>query len=347
MGRRKDVLNKINSDLNIIRYNGEDKNQFTSRIIYSALSMWVRFSTLDQDILAPSAEGVSKKHVISRCEPFLDTMLKLFPESYFWFYPQGRDRENPIKVVRDRLYQSGQLVDVGFRTHVGLPEADECMIDSGVAIRKGVHRKSFNHMSGLAQLIVRSEATAEGEKEAIHNFFDLTAQSAQKVLKEYLKHVQWQKIQDFTGELFDKHSEKPFSSCWSKGLTLENNDITLYRRDYNDYGFIKRKGNSMYTNTISQFFIEQFEVRRFMYGLKKEANTKVKVDLKRYPNAQQFELHLHNDLPNKEKSILLLIGWPKNHLNDHLQLLFHESVWKLVKLILDNLHIELEGRANG
>lgn len=349
MGTREDVLNKINRDLNIVRYDGESKNEYLSRIIYSALSMWVRYSTLDHDFFptARKGTGVSKKYVIYRCKPFLKQMLKLFPESRNWFYPQGEDSDNPITIVRDRLYHSGQLLDVGFKNRVGLPEADECAVDSRIAIRKGVIPKPFSHLSGLAQIIVQSEETVEVEKESILNFFGLMNQKAQTFLKDYLTYIRWHPESEFTRELFNKYSEKPFSSCWSIDLSLENNDITLFRNGSRAYGFIKKEDGVVYTSYISDYFIRRYEVRRWMYGLKKDTHTTVKADLKKYPDAQLFELQLYSDLPIKEKSILLLIGWPKKHISDHLHLLFHESVWEIVKLILHQLHIDWERRTNG
>lgn len=342
MTKNHDVLVSIVNDLKIQRHDKESRSQYISRIVYSALSMWIRISTLDEDILeqSPSETGVSKIHIINACKPFLDNMIELYPEIYEWFYPKDSD-ENPIVIVRDRLYQGGELVHIGFNTDLALPPYQECNVSEEVGIIRGVNRSGFKTVTGLTQL-TRLEEKAIIDDDKTLEFYCLKKQSAEEILIEYIKNRKWSKKEGISAMIFNKYSNDSFSSCWSNEYKLKNNDISLYRNDFFDFGLIKKTNDSFYMSQIEKYLIEQFEVRRFMYGLKKSVGNSVVARYKHYNKEKLVEINLYNSLPEKEQCILLLLGWPIKHINDILNLLFHSSVWKFVEAILRNLNITLQ-----
>lgn len=342
MTKNHDVLIRIVNELKIQRHDKESRGQYISRIVYSALSMWIRVSTLDEDILEQSLgkTGVSKIHITNACKPFLDNMIELYPEIYEWFYPEDSE-ENPIVIVRDRLYQGGELVNIGFNTDLALPPYQECIVNKEVAIIRGIDCHSFKPVTGLTQLTGVEEKTII-DNDKILEFYSFKNQSAEEKLKEYIKNCKWSKNEGISVQIFNKYSNDCFSSCWNSEYKLKNNDISLYRNDFFDFGLIKKLNDSIYTSQIEKYLIEQFEVRRFMYGLKKSVENSVVVGYKHYNEEKLVEINLYNGLPEKEQRILLLLGWPIKHINDKLNLLFHRSVWKFVEAILRNLNITLQ-----
>lgn len=342
MNKDHDILKQIINDLKIQRYDGEGRNQYFSRAIYSALSMWIKVSTLDEDIFEQASEsiGVSKIHILNRCKPFIDNMIELYPELYKWFYPVDSE-ENPIVIIRERCYTGGELVDVGFNTDLALPKYKECIINEGVRILRGFNGRTAQRITGLAQFRILNENNSF-DAEKIFKFYGLKYLSAKQQFEEYVKNINWKKTEKISSQIFNKYCSNTFSNCWEIEYKLKNNDISLYRNEFFDFGFVKKIGDSIYTSQISKYLIEQFEVRRFMYGLKDDVENSVIAKYKSYDEKKLVKLSLYNALPQREQSILLLLGWPIKNINDKLNLLFNSYIWVFVEAILKNLNIILQ-----
>lgn len=342
MSRRLLIIDDINRDLKVQRCSGETDGRYHARIIYSALSMWVRHSILDKDILAPSKKevGVSKIHIINRCKPFLENMLELFPECKEWIFPDKED-QNPITIVRDRLNNINELIDVGYQTNVGLPDYRELIINPGVNIVRGLSQSGYSYMSGIAQLKV-SDNLSNINFSNLLKAHGLPSNTALEILESNLKRITWVQQSIVSEQILDKYSSQPFSYTWHEDTELKNGDISLYRNDFYDFGFIKFEEGKSYLSQINKYLIDKKEVRRFMYGLKKEVNNPVKAYYIRHSSVHLVELILYNKLPSIEERLLLLLGWPKNNISDSRILLFDDSVWTFVTVILKQLHIKLE-----
>jgi hypothetical protein len=339
---KHDILNQIINDLNIRNYEGEGRNQYISRVVYSALSMWIRVSTLDGDIFQQPLDkiGVSKIHILNRCQPFLDNMIELYPEIHRWFYPK-EDKKNPIVIIRDRLCNGGDLVDVGFNTDLALPSYQECVVNNRVGIIRGYNVGYIQKVAGLAQLKVLDEENTVDIEKALE-FYDLKDQTAEEILWNYIKNIKWNKREGISDLVFNKYCENTFSNSWDSEYKLKVNDISLYKYGINDFGFVKKTNGSIYTSQINQYLIERFEVRRFMYGLKCEVKNSIVAKYKKYEEAGLVELNLYNGLPGREQNILLLLGWPLQNVSDKYNLLFDASVWLFVKKVLKNLNVTLQ-----
>ncbi|WP_268625859.1 hypothetical protein [Paenibacillus alvei] len=345
------VIKRIAADLRVRRVPDEKQEYFYSRIVYSALSMWIRYSTLDEDIFDHSVEkiGMSKRYILNKCQTFVDNMIELYPCIESWFYPEKQDT-NPTEIVRNRLHQCGELVDVGFFTDVALPDYEECSINEKVRIIRGIPSEGLYRMTGLAQLKVSEKENHNSVH--LFNFYGLRDKSAISLLDEYLKLAKWNKRTTINGHIFNKYSMKSFSNSWESSCILKEHDITIYRNPMHqkgnrDYSFMKKVNNCIYVSQINEYLINQYEIRRFMYGLKGKANNPVRATYKRYDDKKIVELNLFNGLPTREESILFLLGWPMNNINDKNNLLFNNDVWEFVRKMLSNLNIKLEEIANG
>ncbi len=341
MNKKYDVLNRLRNDLNIAFYNGEKKAQYISRVIYTALSMWVRVSTLDEDIFETNTDkiGVSKVHILNRCKPFLQTMIDIYPEINNWFYPKDSE-ENPIVVVRDRLYQGGDLVGVGFTTDLALPPYEECMMNKNVVLIRGFDGRMVKKTTGLMQYKLLNKINDYNIENAF-DFFGMQKSSAQEFLKKHLKNLKWNRQDRISEQIFNKLCKKSFSNCWEQKYQLKNNEISLYRVDNFDFGFVKKENDAFYISQLNDYLIEQYEVRRFMYGLKCSVGNSEIARYKRYNDEKLVELKLSSKLPLKEENVLLILGWPIKNINDKTNLLFHVSVWEFVEVVLKNLSITL------
>lgn len=340
------ILDLIAKDLKIKRYNEEKIENYRARVIYSAIGIWIRTVTLDEDAFYDnySKPGVSKIHIKNRVTPFLENMLEIYPEVLKWF--EYTNEKGVIEIVRDRLYKAGELVDVGYETDLSLPIYEECKLNDEYKIIRGMSIDRFNKIIGLGQIDINDK-----NENDIFEFLGLFNKNSEDILEEYLNNAIWNESQGKDYEYFNKYSKKTLSKCWEKEYCLKNGDITLYRifsKEYsNEYGFVKRENNKLYFSYITDYLISEHEIRRFMYALKKESDTSILAYFKHYDESELTWVKLYNMLPAKEYNILMLIGWPKYSIEDDFNFIIDRSCWNFVEKMLSNLGIILKENSYG
>lgn len=341
MIRNISIIDLIAKDLKIKKYNEEKLENYRARVIYSAIGIWIRAVTLDEDTFHDnySKAGVSKIHIKNRVTPFLENILEIYPEVLNWFeYTRGK---GVIEIIRDRLYKAGELVDVGYETDLSLPIYEECKLSDEYKIIRGMSIDKFNKIIGLCQISINNK-----NENDIFEFLGLSNKNSDEILKEYLNNAIWSELKGDNYEYFNKYSKKTLSKCWEKEYCLEDGDITLYRACSNiysnEYGFIKRNNNKLYFSYIADYLISKNEIRRFMYALKKISNTSSLAYFKHYDESNLTWLKLNNMLPSKEFDILMLLGWPKNNIEDGFNFIIDRSCWNFVEKMLSNLGIILK-----
>ncbi|ACX63339.1 hypothetical protein [Paenibacillus sp. Y412MC10] len=347
------IINHIARDLKIIRFNNEPDYQFISRIIYSGLGIWVRYSTVDENILNPdkSKIGVSKIHILNRCRPFLDEMLGIYPAARTWFYPSDTE-SHPVETVRDRLCMSGELVEVGYNTDLSLPHFEICPINKNNSLIRGIQNQELLTAIGLAQMKTSYSRGALSNQD-LFQFYGLQSSTASVIMNEIISALKWTKWNDESPfQIYNKHSSMSFSNSWDykfigNGLELSLYRHPMYSKGNKNFGFIKCVDGEMYISQVSEYLVDGFEVRRYMYALRYEASNPVKAAFIRYRQENFVELHLYNALPSQEENLLMLLGWPVRHIHDKYRLLFHGSVWGFIAQVLRNLNIKLEEKIHG
>lgn len=346
MIKNSSIIDLIAKDLKIKKYNEEKIENYRARVIYSAIGIWIRTVTLDEDTFHDnySKAGVSKIHIKNRVTPFLENILEIYPEVLNWFeYTRGK---GVIEIIRDRLYKAGELVDVGYETDLSLPIYEECKLNDEYKIIRGMSVDKFNKIIGLGQININNK-----NENDIFEFLGLSNKNSEEILKEYLNNAIWSELKGNDYEYFNKYSQKTLSKCWEKEYCLEDGDITLYRTFSNvyssEYGFVKRNNNKLYFSYITNYFMSNNEIRRFMYALKKISNTSALAYFKHYDESKLTWLKLNNMLPSKEYDILMLIGWPKNNIEDGFNFIIDRSCWSFVEKMLSNLGIILKENSYG
>ncbi len=339
MNSKDEILYEISSDLKMLRYEGEDLVLYKSRVIYSALSNWIKISTLDIDILndVQTNIGQSRKYISNKASTFLNNIIEIFPEASIWFYPDDI-KEKPEKIIIDRLKKSGGIIKSGFNSYFALPSYEECIVDNEIKVIRGIENRNIQMYTGLTQLKL-SEVSFEVDKDELFDFYGLDNQTAKEMWKIYVNNAEWNKRSDIDCQIFNKFSKINFYNSWNDDYKLSEGEISIYKENYSDFGIIKKLNNEIYTNKFSQAIVDKFEIRRFMYALRHEANNQVTAYYKFLNNKKLVELNLKCALPNHETDILLALGWPKNSIIDTKNLIFNVHVWRFVKLILENLNI--------
>ena len=339
MNNKHTIINEINNDLKLYKYKEEDYILYKSRVIYSALAKWIRISTLNCDILEDEEVniGQSRKKLSNKAKIFLDNIIEIFPEINEWFYPKGI-KESPESLIIDRLKNSGEIINSGFNTYLALPNYEECIISDKVKVCRGIESKEMHTYTGLSQLKLL-KGNYKVDKSELFEFYGIENQTSIDIWKKYIKNIEWRKRQDTSYYIFNKDSNVNFYNSWECNYKLKDGEISIYKENHLDFGVIKKVNNNIYTSQFPSCLVDEYEIRRFMYGLKSEVNNS-SVAYYRYLNIKNaVELNLTSALPNHENNILLALGWPKKSIQDTTNLIFSIHVWEFIKLILENLNI--------
>lgn len=332
--------NKISTDLNINILKNETENQYFSRLTYTALSLWLRTFVLNNMIFQKN-RGISKKALFYKGKEWLDKIIELYPELSLWFYPEMDKHKVPIKIIRDTLYNVGELVNYGFTTEISLPNYKELELDNFI-LHKGYMNKKLVSVSGLS-LFLSPGTISENDLLKIMNFYNIEDIIAEELLNKKIKSIKWTHEKVENKEIFNKYLKEPLSRSFSLNYELREKDITMYKANFNDYGFIKKENGKYYINQLSKYEIDEREVRRYQYALKSSVNN---AQIALYLIKEEDNvciLKLYSALPKLEESILMFFGWPVKNINDRMNFIFSLSVWSFIKHLLENLNIELKG----
>ena len=127
---KNEILVAMASDMKITKYESESDAQYTQRVLYSALACWIKAATLDRDMSQPNAVGASKKHIKEKCTQILEATLDRIPEARSYFYSEDAQYD-AVTLVRKRLVQNGDIVNIGFDTDMTLVPASVIPLNSG------------------------------------------------------------------------------------------------------------------------------------------------------------------------------------------------------------------------
>lgn len=339
-----DIFAAMRRDLKVRRYPGEEMDFYYARLLYSGMAFWLKTATLDKDILQIEEEaGASKSHVLLRCERVLNEFLEMYPFLQKWYYTDSKS-ENPVDIMRHRMLQAGELMEIGFKTNITIPAYQEYGLTKDISITRGL-KQDFRRgiSSGLAWLTMNRTSSIYSIEDKI---FKLPNTDALNYLERFVNEVSWEKrIGTENIELFDASIKKSLSNGWRNDFNLKEGEVTVARRNirYNDYEYylIKKANNQEYLHSIDEYLKSQNEVRRLLYGLRMKANNPIKAKVKNYEDEGIIELHLYSKLPQKEENVLLQLGWPQKNINDTNNLIFIEETWGCISEVLKNLDIQM------
>ncbi len=326
------LFTRISNDLNINKLSIETNEQFYSRLIYSSLSYWIKISAVNID-----NEGVSKKYIINNVTPFLKTILELYPILNSWFY--SNKVSNPIVILRNRLYDSGELTNMELTSNLSLANFQSVKFKE-LEIYRGTIEFKNNFTGGLVSY-KGIGILSDIDVEKLFTFYFIDDITAKKTLEMKVDNINWIKENKKDSEIFNPNLKEPLSKGFSKDYKLKDGEISLYKENFSDYGFVKNVNNEYYISHLSDFEIKRNEVRRFQYALKSVVRNNQIAKYKVLEDEQVVMLHLYSALPKKEESILFLFGWPINNISDNFNFIFNLSIWNLIKKLLVNLHILL------
>lgn len=330
------IIGAMSKDLGILKCAGESEAHYVCRVLYSGLACWIKATTFDAAL--PESHipytGASKKHIHDKCEKILSELIARFPSVADWFY--GEDRSiDPVSVVRQRLFGSGDIIDIRFQTNAGLVKASKLQLTDQLLQLKGVIVQNNCFYSGVST--VKKAAMGCEVSPDIHH------RNSQKWLIEFVNKAWWKKgeIADEQMEYFDAQQSSPNNMLWKGNKTNYVSGLILCRGQINkssyEYILEKRVSGEVYHHRVDPFLHETREYRTIMFALRALANNPAPAKVK--GNRQNIHLSLRVNLPNKEQNCLESFAWPYNSIDDKLEWDMPYEVWIYIKEEL--LHLGL------
>lgn len=338
---RGEIIAAMAADMNIKKFNNETDLQFVQRVLYSATACWVKAAALDRNIGDENVDtGVSKKHIYEKVSKLLSAMLERYPETKYWFYMDD-ESEDPIRIIRRRLVQNGDLINVGFDTNMITTSSATYPIGLEAEQITGVFFDGGIFYSGLSAIRKSTNQDVANDDEAAVDWFD-----------EFCKTAWWEngRINNDSIEYFNcVKNAKNIHSCWQKNEVDFFQNIRLIRITINktmyEYYLEKVKGENIYHHKIDPFLLEIKEHRKMMFALRKKANTPLPAHITKHNDHATLNLWAH--LPYEMRVFLESYAWPSRNINDVLEWNFPLCLLDEIKRKLNNLGMSVTEGHNG
>lgn len=332
---KKQLINSMQNDLNIIQYIGESNESYYSRLIYSAICDWIRYCILDKTN-ENFDEIKSKQYIHIRCEEILLGLLKMFPEckNYFYNEEDTSGNKNPINILRTRMIENGELID--FFEGVSLPKGMISSISKEYSRLLGISNSNYIY-TGITRIIKYCE------QDSIDYECDLSTNHAEYflLLKESLK---WENYDDVSIlEVINPSLKKAPSYCWSNSNFIDDNEVYLSRikvSDYMyDYFWLKKEENRFYISKINEHYQCFKEYRRFILWQRNQKDNAIHVEYKLLNNCVKVKMYAA--IPYSEQKVMNTYGWPVNSIQNNMEYIVAKEIWSDIKDILNQLYFEL------
>ncbi|MDD3915010.1 MAG: hypothetical protein PHF76_10230 [Bacteroidales bacterium] len=333
----------MRTDLAIHSYATESAKSYCSRVTYSGLGEWIKTAAYDKYIEDDSdydnTGGASKSYITSKVQEILNSYIEIIPIIKTWYYPESEKHPVlPIQEIRDRIYISGFLVSNKMNT-LQFPPAKCTKISDSLYLYRGDIHRSPDCVIGLGTYVKDKGDIPEVE---LAEMFNLPKKPANIFVDDYLKNVRSKFIQsDYlpeSREYFNHHSIGAISKSWSHDYKNQN-EVTVYRDNYNDYGLIKTIEGVYNTSAFPSSYIDLLEIRRFIYGLWYKTNHAAKVKIEKHDTLCSIRLPSH--LPAKEQSVLYLLAWPSNDIMDKTEYIAPIEVLPVIEKLFKGLCMDV------
>ena len=338
---RGEIIAAMAADMNIKKFNNETDLQFVQRVLYSATACWVKAAALDRNIGDENVDtGVIKKHIYEKVSKLLSAMLERYPETKYWFYMDD-ESENPIHIVRRRLVQNGDLINIGFDTN--MITSSYATLPLGLETEQivGAFFDGNIFYSGISALRKCSKQDVVYDAITAVDWFDDFCQTAW-----------WEngRIRNDDIEYFNcTKNAKNIHSCWQKDEVYFFQNIRLVRITINkamyEYYLEKNKSGNIYHHKIDPFLIEIKEHRKMMFALRKKAKAPLPARITMHSDHATLNLWAH--LPYEMKTFLESYAWPSRNISDVLEWNFPLCLVDEIKQKLNNLGIIITEGHNG
>lgn len=342
---KKQIVQQMSVDLKIKRYPNEKIEDFYSRLLYSAISCWLRYVILDKSNNDADKERKSKKYVLARGIDILENYLALFPECFKYFCVKDEEEvsvDEAIKCIRERMLNGGELLEINPNKYITLPTPLQKVVYNSILRKFGLTNNDFTSTCvGIARI--------EKNKE-IHIYENgLNIENSIHFFDWLIKNAKWERFEHPENlKVFNSHSKNIPTFSWGEYQTnLLKDDYFLAKSDNPIlYGepqyYILKKDNydKFFISKIDSILIDWLEYRRIILALRKKADNQMKAQVRDMGNCKI--LKLFGGLPLREQIIFETYCWPKENIYNRREYVVSNDIWDYIKTILETLCIAVE-----
>lgn len=329
---KKKMVEAIQRDMHIFPYNSEPSSHYFGRLVYSALSHWIRFFVMDKT--SEKTDSKSKAYILSRGKEILKGFIECLPECAQWISEDGKaidDRVLEMVIdVRNKMILGGELVELVTKSNVGLPVGMMQPCVNGIVRLFGEISGAKSQTVGIARIM-----------EDIHTGVISIDFSAIIDIDDYVmnlyKKAKWSKVDDLANyEIFNSMSKRAPYQSWEDYLNKSKKfhlvRISLYN-DLHEYYLLQFDNGEIYVCKLEALLAEGKEERRIILGLRKMYDNQM-VAFYEYKGAVIL-LRLFCRLPLREERILETYCWPERSFDDKLNYVVPLRVWDEIKRLLE------------
>ena len=322
------------TDLRVRQFANESLPQFINRLLYSAMACWIKTAALDRPVLfhTDGDLGISRRHILDRCDSVLSEMLSRFPASKPWFETLPGN-EKAIQLLRSRLIRHKDLLNVGFQTNLTLAPKSVIPISPDLECGKGYLMDPSFSYSGIAMIRRRQTECCFEDRDRINSY---------EWLKDYIKSAWWKSADLPENVEYFNPFRKVRSNygCWQDTPPAPVEGIIFARRNASplpaEY-LLVMPGENTRLHYIDSFLHETGEYRRFQFALRKIVDNDLATDVRIYQDHIHLKLSFY--LPEWENRLLESFAWPYNSVSDKLEWDMPLPIWAYIKIHLEKLGI--------
>lgn len=330
---------QLKRDLKISRYEGEMTTYYECRLIYSALSEWLRYAVFDETTDNTSCK--SKAYILSRGIEVLNSFIGSSGELHQWFVEDERgvhELDEPVREIRNRMLLAGEYFELLPSHDLTVPSTERVGLNEFYDRVIGIPEE--NQASKVKYVGVTKVAKALEAKELCGDF------TIEQYMEWILNKANWNSINDIEKfEFFDARSIKAPYKSWIdfpvKDMNYHLARISLYNGIHEYYLFKKDKDGKWLNAQLEDMLSEAKEERRILLGMRMMCNNKA---IAKYRLKNDIvELKLFCRLPIKEEVFIETFSWPLRYYMDKLNYIVPIEVWPNVKYMLEvNLGLKIE-----
>lgn len=328
------LLNIMADDLSIMQYSGESDDDFTYRVCYSALALWMLKLTLSS---TDGQVGISKQTQTTNIEEILLQYQRYFglDKSYF---TNERYRTHALSHQIRKVYEgTGYLLsdernysiaayygrtictDDGY-LFFGIPDSNYRM--NGLGIYCPVAENSVN----LFDAMLRDTLSVEEYIAARYNPLDFEERDIE--------------IKDL--QFFDPTMPKPPSSSWiRRQITAES--IARSRNGSMYRSLIDKDGQILFAEEYLEADNERLtasDMRRIYCALKAKYGSPIIAWFNELDDTYS-KIRVSAQLPNREYYFMLLFAWPEQNAFNKTKFICKNNMLSTIEKMLSNIGIEV------
>jgi hypothetical protein len=333
------LLTRMATDMRLFRYSNESKEHFTSRVVFSGMSLWMRAVALDEKrIDCNEQDTVSKKYHTERSAFILNEFIKFFPEVKQWFFDKSSERDQlfPIKDIQYRLLVNNELAEHEFTNRIIVYKQAPVKISKTHVWVKGLNHDIQPQYNGIA-MIADINANIYAEENVEIDSLNLLEKC---IISSNFESYNWNREKEYyntsvrTSTFYESwQSKKPAQEYYISRIEL---GIKKYR-----YFIETVKKDVTFSSKIDDYIVESGNLRRLLLALRHKAQNPLSVTIINLKD--HFELKMYvKTLPIPEWNIICALGWPKDSISNNQHICYNYTVLTTIKKQLKNLLIKIE-----